>query len=114
MTSNEYNMPLCFAFTDYEKPFDSIQLEPLFEGLKNKGIDEAYLNILRNLYSEARSVLRLQKDSEKFKLGRGARHGDISPKLFASCLQHAIIKVNWENKGVRIDGEYLSRLIFAI
>ena len=38
----------------------------------------------------------------------------ISPKLFTSCLQHAIInKINWENEGVRIDGEYLSHLIFA-
>ena len=113
--ANEYNMPLCFAFVDYEKAFDSIEFEPLFEGLKNQGVDEAYLNILRNLYSEATSVLRLHKDSEKFKLGRGARQGDnISPKLFTSCLQHAIInKINWENKGVRIDGEHLSHLIFA-
>ena len=113
--ANEYNMPLCFAFVDYEKAFDSIEFEPLFEGLKNQGVDEAYVNILRNLYSEATSVLRLHKDSEKFKLGRGARQGDnISPKLFTSCLQHAIInKINWENKGVRIDGEHLSHLIFA-
>ena len=34
--------------------------------------------------------------------------------MFASCLQNAIInKINYENKGVRIDGEYLSYLIFA-
>ena len=113
--ANKYNMPLCFAFINYEKAFDSIEFEPLFEGLKNQGIDEAYLNILRNLYSEATSVLRLHKDSEKFNLGRGARQGDnISPKLFTSYLQHAIINnINWENKGVRIDGEYLFRLIFA-
>ena len=39
-------MPLCFAFVDYEKAFDSIEFEPLFEGLKNQGVDEAYLNIL--------------------------------------------------------------------
>ena len=94
---------------------DSIEFKPLFEGLKNQGVDEAYFNFLRNLYSEATSVLWLHKDSEKFKLGRGARQGDnVSLKLFTSCLQHAIInKINWENKGVRIDGEYLSHLIFA-
>ena len=53
--------------------------------------------------------------SEKFKLKRGARQGDnISHKLFTSCLQYTIInKINWENKGVRIDGEYLFHLIFA-
>ena len=81
-----------FAFVENEKAFNSIEFEPLFEGLKNQGVDDAYLNILRNLYSEATSVLRLHKDSQKFKLGRGARQGDnISPKLFTSCLQHAII-----------------------
>ena len=102
----------CFAFVDYEKAFDSIEFEPLFEGLKNQGVDEAYLNILRNLYT---SVLRFHKDSEKFNLGRGARQGDnISSKLFTSFLQHASLnKINWENKGVGIDGEYLSHLIFA-
>ena len=74
------------------------------------------MNILRNLYSEATLVLQLHKDSEKFKLGRGARQGDnISPKLFTfmSATYAIINKINWENKGVRIDGEYLSHLIFA-
>ena len=66
--ANEYNMPLGFALVDYEKAFDSIEFEPLFEWLKNQGVDQSYLNILRNLYSEATSVLRLHKDSEKFKL----------------------------------------------
>ena len=112
--ASEYNMPLCFAFVDYEETFDTIEFEPFFEGLKNQGVDKAYLNILRNLYSEATSVLRLHKDSEKFKLGRVARQGDsISPKLFTSCLQHAI-NIIWENKGVRIDGEYLSHLILPM
>ena len=113
--TNECNIPLCFAFVDYEKAFDSIEFKPLFEGLMNQGVDEAYLKTLRNLYIEAISVLRLHKDSEKLKLGRGARQGDnISSKLFASCLQHAIInKINWESKGVRIDGEYFSHLIFV-
>ena len=33
--ANEYNMPLCFAFVNYDKAVDSIEFEPLFEGLKN-------------------------------------------------------------------------------
>ena len=71
-----------------------------------------YLPYETSSYSEATSVLWLQMDGRKFKLGRGARQGDnISPKLFTSCLQYAIInKINWENKGVRIDGEYISHL----
>ena len=113
--AHEYSIPLCFALINYEKAFDCIEFDPLFEGLKNQCIDEAYLNILRNLYSKATSVLRLHRDSEKFKLGRGARQGcNISPKLFTSCLQHAIInKIKWENKGVKIDDDYLFHIIFA-
>ena len=43
------------------------------------------------------------------------RQGDnISPKLFTACLQDDIInKINWEDKGINIDGEHLSHLIFA-
>ena len=43
------------------------------------------------------------------------RQGDnISPKLFTACLQDVIInKINWEDKGINIDGEHLSHLIFA-
>ena len=65
-TANEYNMPLCFVFVNYEKAFDSIEFEPFFEELKNQEANEAYLNVLRNLYSEATSVLQLNKYSEKF------------------------------------------------
>ena len=54
--ANEYNMPLYFFFVDYKKAFDSIQFEPLFEGLKNQGVDKAYLNILRKLYNSIRPV----------------------------------------------------------
>ena len=39
--ADECNMPLCFAFVDYEKVFDNIEFEPLFEGLKNQGVNEA-------------------------------------------------------------------------
>ena len=43
------------------------------------------------------------------------RQGDtISPKLFTACLQEAIInQINWEGKGINIDGEHMSHLIFA-
>ena len=47
--ANEYNFPLRFAFVDYEKDFDSMEFEPLFEELKNQGVDEAYLNLAKPL-----------------------------------------------------------------
>ena len=44
--ANERNIPFGFAFTVYEKAFDSIEFEPLVEGLRNQGVDEVYLNIV--------------------------------------------------------------------
>ena len=51
---HEYNIPLCF--------------EPIFHAFKNHGVDKAYLNIIKHLYSEATSVIHLQTDSKKFRL----------------------------------------------
>ena len=113
--ANEYNIPLCFAFIDYEKAFDSIEFVPLFSALENQGVDKAYVNIIRNLYNGATATLKLDRESDKIDLKRGARQGDIiSPKLFTSCLQDKIIdKINWEERGINIDGELLAHLEFA-
>ena len=90
--ADEYKIPLCFAFVDYEKAFDSIEFNPLFESLENQGVEAAYITLLRDLYNGATSTLKLHRDSDKIKLQRGVRQGDnISPKLFTACLQDAII-----------------------
>ncbi len=50
-------------------------------------------------------TVHLHKDSEKIRIKRGVRQGDtISPKLFVATLDSIFEKLNWENKGVTIDG----------
>ena len=92
-----------------------MEFTPLFTALANQGVDPAYITILRDLYNGATSTLKLHKDSNKISLEKGARQGDnISPKLFTAFLQDAIInKIDWEEKGINIEGEHLSHLIFA-
>ena len=94
---HEYNIPLCFAFVDYEKAFNSIKFEPIFHDIKNHGVDKAYLDIIKHLYHEATYVIHLHTDSKKFRLQRGVRQGDsISPRIFTS---DAIIgKINWKDR----------------
>ena len=41
------------------------------------------------------------------------KHFTISPKLFTATLESIFRTLNWENKGVRIDGEFLSNIRFA-
>ena len=113
--ADEYNTPLCFAFVDYAKAFDTIEFNPLFESLENQGVEAAHITLLRDLYNGATSTLKLHRESDKINLQRGVMQGDnISPKLFTVCLQDAIInKINWDGKGINIDGEHMSHLIFA-
>ena len=36
----EYNIPLCVAFVDYEKAFDSVQTHAIFTPLREQGIED--------------------------------------------------------------------------
>ena len=40
---SEYEQPLCIAFIDYEKAFDSVYCGSVTDALKDQGIDEAYI-----------------------------------------------------------------------
>ena len=58
--------------------------------------------------------MRLHKDTEKIKIGKGVRQGDTySPKLFTACLEAIFRKLSWESKGINIDGEHIKHLRFA-
>ena len=44
---NEYELPLCLAFFDYEKPFDFINLSSLFDAIEKQAIEPLNINRLR-------------------------------------------------------------------
>ena len=44
----EYNIPLCGAFVDYEKAFDSVQLQAILTSLQEQGIEDVYTDILKD------------------------------------------------------------------
>ena len=59
-------------------------------------------------------TVHLHKESNKINTRRGARQGDtISPKLFMAALESIFRQLTWENRGLKIDGEYLSHLRFV-
>ena len=110
----EYNIPLCVAFVDYEKAFDSVQTQAILTSLQEQGIVDVYIEILKDIYTDSSVTVHLHKESEKIRINRGVRQGDtISPKLFTATLESIFRRLNWENKGVKIDGEFLSNLRFA-
>ena len=107
----ECNIQLCVAFVDYEKAFDSVETQTI---LQEQGIEDVYIEILKDIYTDSSVTVHLHKESEKIRIKRGVRQGDtISPMLFTATLESIFRRLNWENKGVKIDGEFLSNLRFA-
>ena len=51
-TTAEYNILLYMDFVDYTKAFDSIQHGAVFEALRVHGIQEKYINIIKETYPE--------------------------------------------------------------
>ena len=73
-----------------------------------------YIEILKDIYTDSSVTVHLHKESENIRIKRGVRQGDtISPKLFTATLESIFRRLNWENKGVKIDGEFLSNIRFA-
>ena len=79
--------------------------------MQEQRIEDVYIEILKDLYTDSSVTVHLHKESEKIRIKRGVRRGDtISSKLFTATLESIFRRLNWENKGVKIDGEFLSNL----
>ncbi|KAA5553182.1 hypothetical protein F3G54_32575, partial [Pseudomonas aeruginosa] len=113
--TEEYNLPLCLAFVDYEKAFDSIETWAVLESLQRCQADWRYIDALRCLYDAATMTVQVQKDQTRpIQLRRGVRQGDIiSPKLFTNALEDVFKTLDWNGRGININGEYISHLRFA-
>ena len=96
---------------DYEKSFDSVHTKAILTSLQEQGIEYVYIEILKDIYTESSVTVHLHKEIAEIGIKRGVRQGDtISPKLFTATLETIFRKLNWENKGLKIDGEFLSNL----
>ncbi|KAG7308870.1 hypothetical protein JYU34_006132 [Plutella xylostella] len=110
----EYNRPLCCAFVDYEKAFDSIEHWAVFQSLHRCNIDKRYIDTLRELYGSATMQVRMHNLTSPVQIKRGVRQGDtLSPKLFTNVLEDVMKTLNWDERGVNINGRRLSHLRFA-
>ncbi|KAF2894939.1 hypothetical protein ILUMI_11235 [Ignelater luminosus] len=81
-------------------------------------IDSRYKkrNLLQHIYDKATFNVELADDlkTSKISLNRGTRQGDtISFKLFSLVLELAFKNLNWNNKGININGRYLNHLRVA-
>ncbi|KAK6763816.1 hypothetical protein RB195_024226 [Necator americanus] len=110
----EYRLPLVLTFVDYEKAFDSVGTNAILSALVDQGVDASYERTLAHCYDRCTTRIQLFHRPLTIPIGKGARLGDtISPKLFTAALQWIMKSLSWEEKGIRVDGRFLSNLRFA-
>ena len=76
--------PLYSCFIDLKKCFDSIWHEGLFYKLYNSGLSNKFVSIIRNIYSQTKSRVKLGRyHTDYFNTSVGTRQGCcLSPSLF--------------------------------
>jgi Reverse transcriptase (RNA-dependent DNA polymerase) len=114
--TTEYNIPIHLAFIDFHKAFDSIETRHILDSMDNARIDSRYTETIKNIYANATMHVKINDNlrTNQINIKRGVRQGDsISPKLFTLVLEDIFKKLNWQAKGIKIDGSFLNHLRFA-
>ena len=82
--AREFQKNIYFCFIDYAKTFDCVYHNKLWEILKEMGIPDHLICLLRNLYAGQEATVRTgHGTTDWFQIGKGVRQGCIlSPCLF--------------------------------
>ena len=82
--TKEFRKNIYFCFTDYAKAFDWVDHNKLWKILKEMGIPDQLICLLRNLYAGQEATARTgYRTMDWFKIGKGIHQGCIlSPCLF--------------------------------
>ncbi|XP_029641357.1 uncharacterized protein LOC115216295 [Octopus sinensis] len=94
---NEYKLPLCVAFVDYKKAFDSVETNAVLNSLQKQGVEAQYVQLLREANSGCTTDIVLLSSPVRVPIEKGVKQGDaISSKLFTACLEQIIRGIDWQ------------------
>ena len=82
--AKEFQKNIYFCFIDHAKAFDSVDHNKLWKILKEMGIPDHLISLLRNLYAGQEATVRTRHGTmDWFKIGKGVHQGcKLSPCIF--------------------------------
>jgi len=104
------------CFIDYSKAFDCVDHSRLWNTLRNMGVPEHLIALIRSLYANQEAAVRMEYgDTEWFEVRKGVRQVCIlSPYLFNMYSEYIVRKVGFEdNIGIKIGGRTINNLLYA-
>ena len=106
-----------FCFIDYSKAFDCVDHNKLWKILKEMGIPDHLICLLRNLYAGQEATVRTGDGTEDwFQIGKGVRQGCmLSPCLFNFYAEYITrnAELNEAQAGIKFVGRNINNLRYA-
>ena len=108
---------ICFFLIDYTKAFDYVDHNKLWKILKEMGIPDHLICLLRNLYAGQEATVRTgHGTTDWFQVGKGVRQGCIlSPCLFNLYAEYVMrnARLDGAQAGIKIAGRNVSNFRYA-
>ena len=106
---------LYITFIDLKKAYDSVYRDILWESLKQIGVQQEYIEMVKCLYINHRRYIRVKdQKTETIVCNRGLRQGcPLSPILFAILISTIPEETDKKGRGVLIGGSNISCLLYA-
>ena len=96
--AREFQKNIYFCLIDYAKAFDCVDHNKLWKILKEMGIPDHLICLLRNLYAGQEATVRIgHGTTDWFHIGKGVRQGCIlSPCLFNFYAEYIMRNADWK------------------
>ena len=115
--AREFQKDIYFCFIDYVKAFNCVHHNKLWKILKEMGIPDHLICLLRNLYAGQEATVRTGHGTmDWFQIGKGVRQGCIlSPCLFNFYAEYIMRNAGLEETqaGIKIAGRNMNNLRYA-
>lgn len=112
----EFNLPTYMMFVDYEKAFDRVKRDKLWEIMYDKCYPIHLIRVIQSMYNNTEILINnITETSTKAKVNQGVKQGcPLSPALFNLYIDAAIEE--WQRNlkiGLKINNLFINTMLFA-